>query len=123
MLSNLQLAVLTLLTLVEAGPGPTVNRTFTTLDGNRNKLTFVPYTAAQKSTTAEGIKNLFAIYGNRWKKLDSYDKEYKARFNVTIDPVPRSVELAAKAATLSDTEFHYAYNDLFYSLRGTCSAL
>jgi hypothetical protein len=106
-----------LATLAYAGPGPTPNRTYTLLEGNRDKLLFQPYSSSQKLLVAQGLANLFAVYGNRFKKIESYDAEYKDRFGVSIDPVPRSRALTLQAANWTDTQFHYAYNDLFQSLR------
>jgi hypothetical protein len=117
MFGNLQFAAFTLLALVQAGPGPTPNRTYTPLDGNREKLVFQPYSPQQRSEVAQDLVNMFNVYANRYKKIEAYDVEHKARFGVTIDPVPRSEALAKKASALTDIEFHYAFSDLFNSLR------
>jgi hypothetical protein len=75
-------AVLTLL-LVAQG-----QRTYSLMEGNRDKLSFVPYSPDQRAQTASTLNNFFSIYVHREKKIASYDAEYrKEHDNATIDPV------------------------------------
>ena len=95
----------------------TANRTYTLLETTRDKITFVPYTPEQRVTIAKGLQSMFSIYVHREKKIQSYDQEYRKFSGQTIDPVPRVAAMVEKAANMTDKEFHYAFTDLFASLR------
>lgn len=110
--------------------GPTPDRTYSLLSSGRDNLYFVPYTRQEKESVAEGIHNLFTVlqpntttltihkvYVHRDKKIKDYDQEYRQFAKQTIDPVPRSAEMLQKGPDMTDKEFHYAYVDLFSSLR------
>ena len=95
----------------------TTNRTYSLLQNSRNNITFVPYTAAQRVTIAKSLQNMFSIYVNREKKIKDYDLEYKKFSGQTIDPVPRVGAMVKNAASMKDKDFHYAFADIFASLR------
>ncbi|KAJ3342596.1 hypothetical protein HDU91_000518 [Kappamyces sp. JEL0680] len=110
----LQLAVLALMAVVQ---GQVANRTYSLLENSRDKFTFVPYTAEQRADIAQDLNNMFSLYVHREKKIQSYDAEYKAFSGQSIDPVPRIKAVGDRAKTMTDQEFHYAYLDIFNSLR------
>ena len=91
----------------QAGP-----RTFSLLNQSRDNVTFVPYTAEQRVQVAQAVDNLMSVYVNRESKLDYYGK-----VKTDIDPIPRVKAIKEKAATMSDKDLHYAFAEVFLSLR------
>ena len=74
-------------------------------------MTFLPYSKQERIQVGR-MKNLLNIYVNRESKIQNYSQDFP-----TIDPIARADEIASKASTLSDKQFHYAWANLFLSMR------
>jgi hypothetical protein len=88
------------------------NRTFGLLEERRNQFEFIPYTPQQRTQVAQTILQMMRIYVNRESKIQTYGKERQ-----DIDPLPKAQDMVARAASLSDKDFHYSLLDIFTPLR------
>jgi hypothetical protein len=91
----------------------TPDRTFRLLKDDRKNIDFVPYTPEQRVQVAKNIDAMMKIYYHREQKIEVYGKEYGKEY----DPLPRVAKILERSASMTDSEFHYAFSEVFHSMR------
>ena len=88
------------------------SKSWSILGQSRNKIDFVSYSPLQRAQLVQAVESLMSIYVHRETKVNYY-KNIKS----DIDPIPRVQAIKEMASTMSDKDLHYAFADLFLSLR------